>query len=208
MKYRNQLLTALIATCLLATNASYADNDGHDHSAHAECKHDHSSEHKHEHKEESHAGHGHEAHDGHEHDEHAEHDHHEKQAGPNGGRVITSVEPHLEFFVTEDGFVQITFFNEDDEILAPKEQTVSLIGGDRQNPVRLRFKMKGKVLLSTEALPEGNNLPMILSIKPNKTSKTVREKFTLNLSDCPTCDYKEYACTCAHGEAGHEGHDH
>lgn len=214
MKYKTHLLTALIVASLLATNASYAENDGHDHSAHAECKHDHSSEQKHEHKEESHTGHGHEAHDGHGHDQHAEHDHHEKEAGPNGGRVIASVEPHLEFFVTEEGFVQITFLGENNEALAPKEQTVSLVGGDRQNPIRLRFETKGKVLLSTEPLPEGNNLPMILSIKMDKTAKTVREKFNLNLSDCPTCDYKEYACTCAHGEeAGehgdsHESHDH
>jgi hypothetical protein len=208
MKYRNQLLTALIAACLLATNASYADNDGHDHSAHAECKHDHSSEHKHEHKEESHAGHGHEAHDGHEHDEHAEHDHHEKQAGPNGGRVITSVEPHLEFFVTEERFVQITFLNDANEVVTPEDQSVSLIGGDRQNPIRLRFVKKGQELVSTEPLPEGNNLPIILSIKRDKASKTVREKFNLNLSDCPTCDYKEYACVCDHGGDGHEGHDH
>jgi hypothetical protein len=208
MKYRNQLLTALIAACLLATNASYADNDGHDHSAHAECKHDHSSEHKHEHKEESHAGHGHEAHDGHEHDEHAEHDHHEKQAGPNGGRVITSVEPHLEFFVTEERFVQITFLNDANEVVTPEDQSVSLIGGDRQNPIRLRFVKKGQELVSTEPLPEGNNLPIILSIKRDKASKTVREKFNLNLRDCPTCDYKEYACVCDHGGDGHEGHDH
>jgi len=209
MKYKTHLLNTLITACLLATNASYAENDGHDHSAHAERKHDHSSEHKYEHKEESHAGHGHEAHD-----EHAEHDHHEKQAGSNGGRLITSVEPHLEFFVTEEGFVQITFLGEDNEILAPKEQTVSLVGGDRQNPVRLGFATKGQVLVSTEPLPDGNNLPIILSIKPDKASKSVREKFNLNLSDCPTCDFKEYACICAHGEEAGEhgdscaGHDH
>jgi hypothetical protein len=92
--------------------------------------------------------------------------------------------------------------------VAPKDQALSLIGGDRQNPVRLRFTKKGSVLLSDKALPEGNNLPIVLSIKADAKSKTVREKFNLNLSDCPTCKYKEYACVCEHGEDSHEGHDH
>ena len=197
MKYRNQLLTAVITICLLSiSSASYADDldksSDHDNAAHAE--HDHS----------QHAG----DHSDHDHDSHAGHDHGKDKAGLNGGRLITTVEPHLEFFVTEENFVQITFLDEDDQVVAPKKQSVSLIGGDRQNPVRLRFEKKGKVLISSEALPEGNNLPIILSIKPGKESKAVRERFNLNLNDCPTCDYKEYACTCAHGEDGHEGHDH
>lgn len=191
MKYRNQLLTVLIAACLFSVNsASYAAD--HDHSAHA--GHDHSTD------ADDHSDHDHESHAGHDHDK--------AEAGPNGGRLITTVEPHLEFFVTKENFVQITFLDEKNQGIAPKEQTVSLIGGDRQNPIRLRFEKRGKVLISSVALPEGNNLPMILSIKPNKESKTVREKFTLNLSDCPTCDYKEYACICAHGEDEHEGHGH
>ena len=210
MKYKTHLLTTLIAASFLTAKASYAENADHDHSTHAEGehKHDHSADRKHTHKEESHAGHGHDAHDEHGYNEHAEHDHHKKQAGPNGGRLITSVEPHLEFFVTEEGFVQITFLNDRNEVVAPSEQAVSLVGGDRQNPLRLRFAKKGNVLLSTESFPEGNNLPIILSIKTDKKSKTVREKFNLNLSDCPTCDYNEYSCTCAHGEDEHEEHDH
>ena len=34
-----------------------------------------------------------------------EHDHEKKIAGPNGGRIITSVEPHVEFLVTKDSKV-------------------------------------------------------------------------------------------------------
>jgi hypothetical protein len=104
--------------------------------------------------------------------------------------------------------IQLTFLNHEGELVAPGEQVVSLIGGDRQNPVRLRFVSDGSVLLSDQALPEGNNLPVILSIKPNAGSQSIRERFNLNLSDCPTCDYLEYACTCEHGEEDHTGHDH
>ncbi|MDA1043637.1 MAG: hypothetical protein O3C57_00275, partial [Verrucomicrobia bacterium] len=36
----------------------------------------------------------------------AVHDH--KSSGPNGGRIITTVKPHLEFLVTQDRNVKIT----------------------------------------------------------------------------------------------------
>ena len=44
----------------------------------------------------------------HGHDDHKGHAHEKKIAGPNGGRVLTKVEPHLEFFVTKDHKIQIT----------------------------------------------------------------------------------------------------
>ena len=142
-------------------------------------------------------------HDGH---DHSGHDHGEIEA-PNGGRIIDSVEPHLEFHVADDGVVTITFLDDEGHILAPAGQKISLIGGDRANPTRLSFTERGNALVSNSSLPKGNNLPIILNIKTTPSSKTVREKFNLNLSQCPTCDYKEYACTCAHGEDDHEGHD-
>ena len=76
-----------------------------------------------------------------------------------------------------------------------------------KNDISYKQTLKFKDCLIT-GLPEGNNLPIVLSIKADAKSKTVREKFNLNLSDCPTCKYKEYACVCEHGEDSHEGHDH
>ncbi|MGJ8640677.1 MAG: hypothetical protein ACSHYA_14905 [Opitutaceae bacterium] len=186
MKQKTHLLTALITCALLTWNTSYATDDhdhhaGHDHSAHAADAHDHDT-HKDAKSEDDHSG----------------HDHTEAKAGPNGGRIITSVEPHLEFYLTEERRVQITFLNDDGAVIAPEEPVVSLIGGDRQNPTRLRFTPKGSVLISDKALPESNNLPIILSIKPDAKSKTVRERFNLNLSQCSSCSYKEYACICDH----------
>jgi len=193
MKNRKNLLTALITCAMLTWNTSYADNHdheaGHDHSAHAA---DAQAAHK----------------DAKSKDDHSEHSEKKAEAGPNGGRIITSVEPHLEFYLTKERKIQITFLNDHGEVIAPEEQVVSLIGGDRQNPIRLRFASKGSVLLSDKALPEGNNLPIILSIKTDAKSKTVRERFNLDLSSCPTCEYKEYACICGHGEEEHKGHDH
>ena len=134
------------------------------------------------------------------------HDHEHKIAGPNGGRVITSVEPHLEFFLTKDRKVRITAVDDDGKAIDLGEQTVRLTGGSRSNPTRLSFAKDGNSLVSDKAMPEGNRLPVVLQIKTAPDAKTVIEKFILNLNDCPGCEHLEYACTCDHDD--HEGHDH
>jgi hypothetical protein len=133
------------------------------------------------------------------HDDH-DHEHEEKIiGGPSGGRVLNKVEPHLEFFVTDDRKVQIAQMSEDLKIVPIGTQVVSLIAGDRANPTKLTFTKTGDVLLSNEALPAGNDFPLVIDIKssPEDTGKK-REKFNLNLAECPTCSNKEYACTCDH----------
>ncbi len=150
-----------------------------------------------------HEGHDHAEHEGHDKDDHG---HAKKIAGPNGGRVLTGVEPHLEFFVTKDRKVKITAVDDDGKAVPIGEQSVTVTGGSRANPTRMAFAKDGDSLISDSAFPEGNNLPVIVQIKAKPDAKAVIEKFTLNLSDCPGCDHPEYACTCDHGD--HEGHDH
>ena len=134
-----------------------------------------------------------------------DHDHNKIEAGPNGGRVLKSVEPHLEFFVTKDRKVQITALGEDGKAIPIEKQVVKVTGGDRANPTRMKFEKEGDVLISTIVFPEGNDFPVVVQLKKNKVSKTILEKFNLNLNQCPTCDFAEYACACDHS---HEGHDH
>ena len=162
-------------------------HDDHDHNEHAE----HSDGDDHE-------GHDHDDHEDHEHDDHDGHDHEKIIAGPNGGRVLTAVEPHAEFFVTDERKVQIAFVDDDLKPVAAADQTVSVIAGDRSNPTNLSFAKSGDVLISDKVLPSGNDFPVVVQIKTDAGAETVRERFNLNLADCPTCDYKEYACTCAH----------
>lgn len=129
------------------------------------------------------------------------HDHeHEAKAGPNGGKLITEVEPHVEFFVNKDKKVEIRFIDDDMKVVAPGEQVISVILGDRAAPTKLSFTKDGDKLISDKAVPEGNDLPTVVQIKTAPDAKAVMEKFNLNLSDCPTCEHAEYACTCAHGE--------
>ena len=184
-----------IAAAILASYALVScDNHGHSHSHGDGHSHDHGDGHSHG---EEAGGHDHDG------DDHG-HSHDTIVAGPNGGRILHDVDPHAEFLVTDDRKVQITFVDDSLEPIATEAQTVTAIAGDRAAPTKLAFAPSGTTLLSDNPLPEGNDFPIVISFKTTPDADTVRAKFNVNLEDCPTCDYKEYACTCDHSH----DHDH
>jgi len=89
----------------------------------------------------------------------SDHTHEKRDAGPNGGRIIATVHPRAEFFVTADRKVQITFLDAAGQAIAPAEQVVTVTTGDRSAPTKLTFAKTGNTLLSTAALPAGNCRP-------------------------------------------------
>ena len=127
-----------------------------------------------------------------------DHDHDHAKAGPTGGKLITKVEPHAEFFVNKDNKVEIRFVDDDMKVIAPGEQVVTVTLGDRSAPTKLSFIKEGNKLISDKVIPEGNNLPTVVQIKTTADAKSVIEKFNLNLADCQECKHMEYACTCDH----------
>lgn len=168
------VLAALLSVgCSKDTTESHAHND-----------HDHDSAHGHSH-EDGYADH---------------HDGEKSEGGPNGGRLITSVNPAIEFIVEDDRSARILFLDAERNTVAPTTQIVSLIGGERTNPTTIAFVPNGNGLRSDKPLPEGNSVPVVLQIKPSPSADTVREKFNVNLSECPTCRYQEYACVCGHDD--------
>ena len=171
MKYTSLLLTSIAAISFASGCSDKANDHGHDHD------HDHGKSHDH--------GKG-------------DHSHAKKTPGPNGGRILTSVEPHLEFLVLEDRKVQISALTEEAKTTPITTQTLTLTGGDRSNPTSLTFSQSGEVLVSNESLPEGKRFPVILQIKTSADSSPVTDKFEVNFANCPTCDYQEYACICDH----------
>ncbi len=62
----------------------------------------------------------------------------------------------------------------------------------------MKLVKQGDVLVSEAAFPEGNDFPVVIQIKTTADAKAETEKFNLNLAECPTCEYREYACTCEH----------
>ena len=130
-----------------------------------------------------------------------DHDHGDAKAGPNGGRVLHKIEPHLEFLVTKDRRVQITALDDKFKATGMDNQVVRVTAGNRSNPIRMKFVRSGDVLISETAFPTGNNFPVVVQLKGKPGGKTIIEKFTLNLTQCPTCEFLEYACTCDHGHS-------
>jgi hypothetical protein len=128
----------------------------------------------------------------------SDHKHEKKVAGPNGGRIIATVTPRAEFFVTADRKVQITFLDQAGKAIAPADQIVTVTTGDRSAPKVLTFAKAGNTLLSTTAFPAGNDLPAVVQIKAGPTGKTITAKFNVDLSKCGECKLAEYACICAH----------
>jgi hypothetical protein len=126
------------------------------------------------------------------------HSHEKKVAGPNGGRILTTIEPHAEFFVTADRKVQITFVDDEGKAIAPAQQIVIVTTGERSAPVKMTFAKNNNVLVSDQSVPAGNNFPVVVQVKTTPDAKTLVEKFTLNFSNCPDCKLAEYACICAH----------
>ena len=126
------------------------------------------------------------------------HSHEKKNPGPNGGRVIEAVKPHLEFFVTADRKVQIIALTASLQPDKLSGQIISVIAGERSNPTKLELIEQDGKLISSNTLPEGNDFPVSVSIKTDASSKAIYEKFHLNMTKCPGCKLPEYACICGH----------
>jgi hypothetical protein len=132
-----------------------------------------------------------------------DHDHdHAKKAGPTGGKLITEVEPHVEFFVNKEKKVEIRFVDDDNKVVAIKDQVITATLGDRSKPTKLTFTKDGDKLVSDVKVPDGNDYPTVVT---DAKAKAVNAKFNLNMTKCPSCPNPEYSCTCDHD---HDGHDH
>lgn len=156
MKTTLQLTTALFT--LIASPLAFAAED-----------HDHDHDHKHEdHK-----------HEDHKHEENV-------TKGPNGGHVIASKAGFaIEVTVDKDRKARIVFLDKDNKPVALGEQSISGIAGERSTPTKLAFA-KGtdkdaNVLISDVALPAGDHVPMILTIKTTADAKALVERFELHL---------------------------
>lgn len=121
-----------------------------------------------------------------------------KTAGPNGGRLITSVEPNFEFLVQEDRKVRLTFVDDNARPIDVASASIFLVCGNRMSPTKLAFVEADNVLISDKPLPEGNILPVVLTIQTTPTSDPIYEKFHVDFSPCGQCRFGEYACICGH----------
>jgi hypothetical protein len=182
------MLAMLMIAGLLATGCQ--EKNG-------EPEHSHEEGHSHSHSD---SGHSHD----HDHD-HGDGDHQPTGTpGPDGGRLIELNGRKAEFLFLEDRRIRITFLDESlNPVAGPEEASISIVGGDRLAPFELEFSAEGNAFVSTTAVPEGRNHPVVIQFGGDGLNESVIRKFNLNLSQCPDCDYLEYACICGHEDGAH-----
>lgn len=118
--------------------------------------------------------------------------------GPNGGRLLVEIEPHMEFLVRMDSKkVEIRFIGDALTVLEPGGQEVSVDIGEGPSATKLTFIRDGEKLVSQSALPAGEKQPVTVQLRTEtKAPPVTAEKFILDLSPCPAGRHLKYNCTC------------
>lgn len=122
-----------------------------------------------------------------------------RKQGPNQNGLITGLKPHLEFPVTGNRRVRLLFVDDENKAVMRPEVSVSLIGSDPSNPIRMRPGKTRTGYLSVEKLSEGRDLPTIPRGKRDADARRKTIPFNLNLNESPTSDLVGYHCPCKHG---------
>jgi len=125
-------------------------------------------------------------------------DGHGTTVGPHAGRLFAAGEQHWELLVLADRRVQIARLDADGHLLAPGTWILTLSTGDRAAPTRLSFAERDGLLVSTEPLPPGGNLPAVIRVAAHEDAAADYARLQLNLAHCAGCDREEYRCTCDH----------
>jgi hypothetical protein len=119
---------------------------------------------------------------------HGDDHHHEEPAkkGPNGGQIVQS-KAGFAFEVTVDKQrkARIVFLDKNQQAVALAAQSIQGIAGERSAPLKLIFakgaEQDANVLISDKALPAGDHVQMILTIKTAAAAKPVTERFVVHL---------------------------
>lgn len=122
-------------------------------------------------------------------------------SGPNGGRLLVEVEPHIEFLVQmESKKVEIRFIGDALIVLEPGSQEVNVSIGEGANVAKLTFIRDGEKFVSESALPAGEKQPVTVQLRTTPGAPLITaEKFILDLSPCLTGRHLRYNCTCEGG---------
>ncbi len=129
-------------------------------------------------------------------------------SGSKGGKILSSVPLHAEFFVQPDRKVSITFYDEALKQVAPTGQEIKVIAEAPTGKVTLEFEKGATGYLSKTALPAGDGYRIVVQIKNDATAKPQNFRVDFHTEICKECGHPEYACTCAHAGGDHSGHGH
>lgn len=117
-------------------------------------------------------------------------------AGPKGGKVVTPAAPHVEFLVSPDRTVVVSFYDQDLKPVPVSGRIVSVIAEAPAGKVTLDFAARDGALASTAPLPAGEPYRVVLQVRAASGARPQNFRLDLNLAPCGECQHAEYACTC------------
>ena len=118
------------------------------------------------------------------------------EAGPRGGRILEKTNPKAEFFVEKDRTVSINFYDAAGTVIAPTDQSVTVIADAKEGKQKIEFEKKGDALVSKTKLPEGDANNVVVQLRQTADARPQNFRFKADLSDCGGCKRAEYACAC------------
>ncbi|RYD76954.1 MAG: hypothetical protein EOP84_16215 [Verrucomicrobiaceae bacterium] len=122
------------------------------------------------------------------------------ELGPNGGRIVEfSKDESMHGEVTvKDGKFHVALLDKEKKPVALGEQTLTVTGGDRNNPEKLAVEKKGQHFVAP-AVKSGQWV--ILQYRENPKAKAVTARFEYDTSVCGECSKQEWLCACGAEEA-------
>lgn len=117
-------------------------------------------------------------------------------AGPNGGRVLAAEPSAVEFFVTADRKVALTFLDAAGKPTVPGTQVAAVTAEPAAGKMALPLERSPHGYVSTTPLPAGEPYRVVVQLRATPDATPRNFRVDLNLALCGECQHAEYACTC------------
>lgn len=119
-------------------------------------------------------------------------------AGPKGGRLLETEGQKTEFFVTADRKVEINFYDDALEPVAPGSHVVAVTAEPKGGRTPLALEKTATGFVSKAKLPEGDPYRVVVQVRKQPDARPQNFRVHLDLEKCAECSNAEYACTCGH----------
>lgn len=117
-------------------------------------------------------------------------------AGPKGGRLLESEPLRAEFYVNSDRKVEIAFYDEALQVVAPHNQVVNVTAELGTGRALVALEKTPSGLVSTDPLPAGEPYRVVVQVRATPDSRPQNFRVDLVLDVCGECNRAEYACIC------------
>lgn len=127
-------------------------------------------------------------------------------AGPKGGRILTTEAPHAEFFVNQERYVVMSFYDKNLKPLDLSGQVVVATAEAPTGKAKLEFAPAKGSLVSKTPLPPGDDYTVVVQIRENAGARPQNHRILFHDELCAECKRAEYACICSDEKAKNHNH--